>query len=278
MIAASLHQNGHALLLCGRTPQPQLEIRPDGGDPIIVPGPVHTDPHTVTARVDLVFLTVKATQLDQARNWLAVLCDASTVVCVLQNGVEHTELVQPYCPLSQVVPALSWSPAERLADGGVRLRSQPELTMPASAAVVADLLQSAGCVVNVVEDFTTAAWRKLMFNVAGALMALTGRRSGMFHRDGITTLTRAYLDECLGVARAEGARLGDEDIAQIIDQYREYPPDVTSSMRTDREAGRPLEWDIINGVVLRKAREHGLPAPISEIVVPLLAVASDGPG
>jgi len=49
-------------------------------------------------------------------------------------------------------------------------------------------------------------------------------------------------------------------------------------MLTDREAHRPLEWDIRNGVILRKARDHGLPAPISQVVVPLLAAASDGPG
>ena len=44
------------------------------------------------------------------------------------------------------------------------------------------------------------------------------------------------------------------------------------------EAGEPLEWDIRNGVILRKARQHGLPAPISQVVVPLLAAASDGTG
>jgi len=277
-IAAWLLQDGHALLLCGRTPRAQLEVRPDGDDPIIVPGPVHTEPKDVTAPVDLVFLTVKATQLDDASHWLAVLCDHSTVVCAVLNGVEQIELVQPHCGSSRVVPGISWFPAETQADGWVRLRSHPELVLPASAGVVADVLQAAGCVVNVVDDFTTEAWRKLLLNAAGGLMALTGRRAGMFRRDDITEMTRAYLAECLNVARAEGARLGEEDIAQIIDKYRNYPPDITSSMRTDREAARPLEWDIINGVVLRKGREHGVPTPIGEVVVPLLAAASDGPG
>ncbi|MBV9356573.1 MAG: hypothetical protein JO023_13730 [Chloroflexi bacterium] len=49
-------------------------------------------------------------------------------------------------------------------------------------------------------------------------------------------------------------------------------------MLGDRLTGRALEWDIRNGVILRKARKHGLPAPVSEIIVPLLAAASDGPG
>jgi 2-dehydropantoate 2-reductase len=52
----------------------------------------------------------------------------------------------------------------------------------------------------------------------------------------------------------------------------------STSMLTDRKADRRLEWDIRNAVILRKAAGHGLATPISEVVVPLLAAASDGPG
>lgn len=277
-IAAWLHRAGHELLLCGRAYREQLEVHPDDGDPIVVPGPVHVDTEAINAPVGLVIFAVKATQLDDASHWLTVLCDDKTVVCALQNGVEQVELVQPHCPSSRVVPAIAWFSAELGSDGATRLRNKPDVTLPHSAGIAADVLQAAGCAVNMTADFTTAAWRKLLFNAAGALMALTGRRSGMFRRDDIAALARDYLTECLAVARAEGAQLEDEVTAWTVDLYREIPPDITSSMRTDRMADRPLEWDILNGAVLRKAHKHGLPAPISEVVVPLLAAASDGPG
>jgi 2-dehydropantoate 2-reductase len=44
------------------------------------------------------------------------------------------------------------------------------------------------------------------------------------------------------------------------------------------ESGRPLEWAIRNGVVQRRGRRHGIPTPLSDLIVPLLAAASDGPG
>ena len=100
----------------------------------------------------------------------------------------------------------------------------------------------------------------------------------MFRRDDVAALSRAYLDECVIVARAEGANLGDEVIDQLLSRLRDAPSDMATSMLGDRAAGQPLEWDIRNGVILRKARQHGLPAPISQVVVPLLAAASDGPG
>jgi 2-dehydropantoate 2-reductase len=60
--------------------------------------------------------------------------------------------------------------------------------------------------------------------------------------------------------------------------FRQAATDVSTSILADREAGRPMEWDIRNGVIIRKARVHGIATPISDILVPLFAAASDGPG
>ena len=134
------------------------------------------------------------------------------------------------------------------------------------------------CSVEVAEDFVSVAWRKLLQNAVAGLMVLTGRRAGMFSRSDITTLSLAYLRECLDVARAEGAKLGDDVPQQIVDGFHRSPPDLGTSILADREASRPLEWDCRNGVVQRRGRSHGIATPISDLLVPLLAAASDGPG
>ena len=281
-VAACLHQAGHTPLLCGRTARDHLDVRPDstvlGGVPIRVPIRVRTDPGEVTKPVELVFFAVKATQIGQASAWLAALCGHNTTVCALQNGVEQVELIQPHCMGSTVVPAVVWCPAETQVGGWVRLRGQPELTLPSASGPAAAILADAGWQVTVADDFVTAAWHKLLTNAVSGLMVLTMRRSGMFRRDDMLRLSRTYLEECLAVARAEGAKLSDDVITQILMRLRNAPPDVATSMLGDREAGKPLEWDIRNGVILRIARRHGLPAPVSELIVPLLATASDGPG
>jgi 2-dehydropantoate 2-reductase len=281
-VAACLHRAGRTPLLCGRTARDHLEVRPDravfAGERIVVPAAVLTDPGKVSRPVELVLLAVKATQIDQASAWLTALCDHNTTVCVLQNGIEQVRLVQPHCPLSTVIPAIVWCPAETQPGGWVRLRGQPELTLPCENGPVAAVLADAGWIVKLTDDFVTAAWRKLLTNAVSGLMVLTMRRSGMFGRDDVVTLSRAYLEECLAIARAEGANLSGDVITQILIRLRNAPPDVATSMLGDREAGKPLEWDIRNGVILRMARKHGLPAPVSEVIVPLLAAASDGPG
>ncbi|ORA09812.1 2-dehydropantoate 2-reductase [Mycobacterium angelicum] len=279
-VAALLHAAGHPVLLCGHTPRDLIELRPDDGDPIVVPGPVHTDPAEVSGPVEVLLLAVKATQNDAAAGWLARLCDERTTVLVLQNGVEQVEQVQPLCPSSTVIPGSVWFSAEIQPAGWVRLRGEVALVLPAGAAAerLAALLNGAGCRVDCDPDFTTVTWRKLLLNALAGLMVLSGRRSGMFRRDDIAELSQRYLCECLAVARAEGAQLGDDMVEAMVGSFRAVPEDVTTSILTDRENHRRLEWDLRNGVIVRKARRHGLATPISDVLVPLLAAASDGPG
>jgi 2-dehydropantoate 2-reductase len=279
-VAALLYKAGHSVMVCGHTPRDSIELRPDGEDRIVVPGPVHIDPSEVAGPVDVVVLAVKATQNDDAAGWLARLCDEHTIVAVLQNGVEQVEQVQPHCRSSSVIPGIVWYGAETQPEGWVRLRTEAALVLPTgpTAETVAELLRGAGCRVDCDPDFITAAWRKLLVNALAGFMALSGRRSGMFRRDDIAALSHRYVAECLAVAQAEGARLPDDAADELVGLFRQAPEDMGTSMLADRENHRRLEWDIRNGVIIRKARAHGLATPISDVVVPLLAAASDGPG
>lgn len=278
-IAAALHEVGRTPTICGRSAQARLELRFDGGR-IVVPGPVQIDPAEIKHTFDLVFVAVKSTQVEAVAPWLSALCSAKTVVCVLQNGVEQKTLLAPYLSDGLVLPSVVWFPAQREQDASVWLRGKARLTLPDTPAtgVVLAALSGTRCSVEVAEDFTSVAWRKLLQNAVGGLMVLTGRRAGMFSRTDVTELSLAYLRECLEVARAEGAALGDDVPQEIVDGFQRSPADLGTSILADRQAGRPLEWDSRNGVVQRYGRVHGIPTPISDLVVPLLAAASDGPG
>ncbi|MGN4130598.1 ketopantoate reductase family protein [Klebsiella pneumoniae] len=249
-IAAALFERGRAPMVCGRTAHSALVLRTDEGE-IVVPGPVYTDPMAIAAPFDLVFVAVKTTQTEAIAPWLTALCSPDTVVCVLQNGVEQRQQFAPLTGGATVLPG-----AER----------------------VQQALAGTRCAVDLAADFTTVAWRKLLQNAVAGLMVLTGRRAGMFAREDITALGLAYLRECLQVARAEGAALSDNVPEEIIAGFHRAPADLSTSIMIDRLNGRPLEWDIRNGVVQRRGRQHGIPTPLSDIIVPLLAAASDGPG
>jgi 2-dehydropantoate 2-reductase len=269
-VAASVR--GADLLLCGRTPHERLVVEREGGGIEIVPGPVLTDPAAIAEPVDVVLLAVKAHQTEASAPFLRALCHPGTVVVVLQNGVQQRELVAPHVGDATVLPAIVWVPVEGLAPGHVRVRGDLRLTLPdePEAAVVAGLIEG----VELTGDFTTLAWRKLAINAVAGLMVLAGRRAGMFRRPDVAALARALAAETLAVARAEGADLPDAVADELVAEFAAYPEDLGSSILFDHEAGRPLEWDARNGVVQRLGARHGVPTPVSDVIVPLLAASS----
>ncbi|WP_194205282.1 oxidoreductase [Superficieibacter sp. 1612_C1] len=278
-IAAVLHEVDRTPVLCGRTAHPQLILRHDEGE-IVVPGPVLSDPAAIHHPVELLFVAVKTTQVADSAAWLAALCDKNTVVCALQNGVEQEDLLEPYVNGATVLPSVVWFPAQREADASVWLRAKPRLTLPdvPQARRVADALKGTRCSVELATDFISIAWRKLLQNAVAGLMVLANRRAGMFAREDITALALLYLRECLMVARAQGAVLNDSVPQEIVDGFHRAPADLGTSILADRQANRPLEWDIRNGVIQRYGRAQGIPTPISDVLVPLLAAGSEGPG
>lgn len=263
---------GADLLLYGRTPHERLIVEREGGATDIVPGPVVTDP-AATSPVEVVLLAVKAHQVEGAASFLRALTHDGTVVVVLQNGVEQRELVGPHVGGATVLPAIVWVPVEGIGPGHVRVRGDIRLTLPdePAAHVVAGLIDG----VELTGDFTTTAWRKLAINAVAGLMVLSGRRAAMFRRPDVLALARALAAETLAVARAEGADLPDAVADELVEEFAAMPPDLGSSILFDYEAGRELEWDARNGVVARRGAKHGIPTPISDVIVPLLAATGE---
>ena len=272
--AAALERRGHDDLILGaRTRRERLIVERESEPPQALRAPVLTDPAQAGGRADWVLLAVKAHQTAGAAPWLDALAGPGTTVVVLQNGVEQRELVEPLAHGAAILPAIVWVPVEAVAPGRVRQRGPVELTVPDGepGRALAELL---GDGITLSGDFATVAWRKLAVNAVAGLMVLARRRAGMFAREDVQVLVRAFAEEVLAVARAEGASLPPDAVEELLAYYRGLPGDLGTSMLFDAEAGRELEWEARNGVVRRLAAKHGIPTPVSDVVVPLLAAAS----
>jgi len=269
--AAAAERAAHDVVLCGRRagPAPVVEL-PDGGEHALG-GTVLADPGAA-GPVAWVLLAVKTHQTAGAAAWLEALAAARTVVAVLQNGVEHRAHVGPLAGPATVLPAIVWCPSETVAPGRVRQRGPARLTVPdePAGAALATLLHG-GAEVDVASDFATEAWRKLTLNAVAAPMVLTGRRAEVYRDREQLELARRLAEECVAVARAEGADLGAETVEDIVARLTAMPPDLGTSMLFDRLAGRRLEWDARNGVISRLGARHGVPTPVSDAVVARLA-------
>lgn len=243
-----------------------------------LPVRIITGPPLRPEPVDWLFLAVKAYQTEGAGDWIRCLCNERTTLVVLQNGIRQREVVAPYAGRATVLPAAVWIGASVVAAGRVRVEAGPRtLVVPAGPAgnALAGLLGGSWIQVETVADFCSEAWRKLCYNAVASLSALTGTGPAMFGSQPMRGLAGRLAAECVTVARADGARLPDDMAARLIDDLAAAPPEHQSSILRDRRAGRPVEWRERNDVIRDIGARHGIPTPVSDVIVPLLAAAGD---
>jgi 2-dehydropantoate 2-reductase len=268
--AALLQQAGHELLLCTRRPMSGLSVdTPD--DLVNVQASFVTSPDEAFD-VDWVIVSTKAYDVAGAVKWLEQLCSNGAPVAVLQNGVEHRERFAPHVPMEKILPVMVDCPAERQSLDRVRQRGVMHLKVPDNALGHNFVRLFAGTPADAttVSDFLSVVWRKLCFNSAGVLSALVLQPAGVVRGEALGDVALQIIRECAAVARAEGANL-EENVADVVlAAQRAAPADSINSMLADRQAGRPVEIDARNGVIVRLGRKHGIATPANSMAVALM--------
>lgn len=270
-IAAWLSQDSsHTVCVAARTAFDSLEVETPQGV-------IHASPQVMTDPGDAqvaqwVLVATKAYDSAAAAKWLGSLSDDRTHLAILQNGVEHVERFESYFPRERILPVMIDCPAERTDPGRIRQRGAIHMIVPEGVpgAAFVDLFRNLPLDVAQSPDFRTAVWRKLCLNSAGAVCAVALKPAGIVRHEGVAALMQDIIRECIAVARAEGARLDDSVADTIIDNMRKGPVDSINSIHADRLAGRPMEIDARNGVIVRLGRKHGIATPMNSMMVSLL--------
>jgi 2-dehydropantoate 2-reductase len=269
--AALLQQaGGHELLLCTRRPMSGLSVEtPDG---LVTVQGTYVTSTSEAFEVDWVIVATKAYDVTGTAKWLEKLCSNGAPIAVLQNGVEHRERFAPYVPIEKILPVMVDCPAERPAQDRVRQRGVMHLKVPDNALGrdFVNLFAGTPADATTVPDFLTVVWRKLCFNSAGVLSALVLQPAGVVRAEAMGDVALQIIRECAAVARAEGAKLEDNVADTVLAAQRAAPADSVNSMLADRQAGRPVEIDARNGVIVRLGRKHGIPTPANSMAVALM--------
>jgi 2-dehydropantoate 2-reductase len=62
-------------------------------------------------------------------------------------------------------------------------------------------------------------------------------------------------------------------VEAVVEGARQAPEGAGNSMYADRLAGRPMELDARNGVIVRLGQKHAIPTPTNALLVALLSGA-----
>src|SRR5262249_2273139 len=203
--------------------------------------------------LDVLWITVKATQLDSALASIPAEAQISAIVPLL-NGIDHVQVLRERFGHDRVVPATIAVESERTAPGVIVHRS-PWVRLNAATSgrsvleKAFDEFKRFGFECNFVDNETTLLWSKLSFLAPLALSTTAaGAPIGEVFADPVRKARfEACVAEACAVGKASGAGL-DPDF--ILASVSKLPPQMRSSMQKDVAAGLPPELDAIAGPIL----------------------------
>lgn len=271
MVGGALAQAGHPVVLI---------LRPASIEEY--PGGIHVESAVLgefdvdvpaTARlnrsVDVLWVAVKATQLDDALRLASPAVAPQAVVVPLLNGVDHvTRLREVYG--DQVIAGSIRVESERVGPGHVVQVSPfastdlaPVGALHGTAEAIAAEMREAGLPCTVRDSEADVLWGKLALLAPFALATSSVQRPiGAVRQDpSLRRLMERVVYEVCAVGATEGARLDPE---VFIEGLQGMPADMQSSMQKDVAAGRPTELDAIAGPILRLGQKRGIPTPATE--------------
>ncbi len=232
-------------------------------------------------RADLVLIFTKAGVTEAAAHTAqAVLADHGLVL-TLQNGLGNLERIAAVIGQERAAAGTTAQAATLLGPGQVRHAGQGA-TMLAPARgfpgqlpqleSVAALFNQAGIATSLSEDIDTLLWSKLIVNVGiNALTALLRIPNGaLLQSPESEALMRDAVDEALAVAKGLGIGIDLEIQQERVRQVCELTRNNRASMLQDILRGRTTEIDVINGAIVAKGQEVGLPTPVNHMLTRLI--------
>jgi 2-dehydropantoate 2-reductase len=247
---------------------------------------------------DLIILGVKAHDLDEALDQLEPVLTEQTVLLTLQNGVDTEDRILSRFKRDCVVGGVAFI-YSRIAEPGVIEHykkgavSIGELIGPSTSLgtghtsarvqAIADLFAKAEVPCQITGDIRRAKWEKMCWNcVFNPLTVIINDRiaKALDHPELL-----AVIHEIVGevVAVAAGLKVPlSSDMADKVVRWSQEIRDIHTSMFDDWKAGRPTEIDYLNGYIVRKGRELGIPTPLNELLTATIKVITtrekSGPG
>lgn len=230
---------------------------------------------TLAAPYDLVVLSCKAYDLDQAIDAVAPAVGPQTAILPLLNGLNHFERLDAAFGADKVLGGLCHIGATMDADGTIvhfnRLHS---LTFGERAGGTSDRVETIARIVaganfaaRQSEDILQDLWEKFAFlsALAGATCLMRASVGAIVStRDG-DSIIRELFSECQAVAAAFGRPMRPKAIASGLAYLTEPGSVSTASMMRDIEGGQRIEADHVVGDLLRRAEDKNVRTPLLRV-------------
>jgi 2-dehydropantoate 2-reductase len=217
---------------------------------------------------DLVLLCVKSYDTEDAARSLREFIAPQTVVLCVQNGIDNHEIAGRILGTGRVHASVVYVGVRIPQAGTVEHVSRGEITVPIEISALTPVFEEAGIPARTTDNILGMVWSKLLLNAScNALGMICGVSFGeLAAMPEMRDVIGGAVNEVVRIAEAKGIRIPGEDYPAQVLKTCEGLSVGLSSMLQDYRAGKRIEIEALNGVVVRLGKELNIPTPYNAML------------
>jgi 2-dehydropantoate 2-reductase len=240
----------------------------------------------IIKHADLILFCVKSPDTLATIELIKPFLKPDTILLSLQNGVDNCERIRsvvdnPVFPAVVYVATMMAGPGRLKHNGRGELvigpwestRSEVDAAAQMDMLVkISELLSKAAIPCPVSKDVRRDLWFKFLVNCSyNAISAIGQIEYGkMVSVDSIKELIDALADEVLAIAHYEQINMTKPEATDALDMIANTMVSQRSSTAQDLARKKCTEIDFLNGLVVRKGKQYGIPTPANQSVYALV--------
>ena len=234
-------------------------------------------------RPDLIVLGVKAYDLDEVMTQIQPVLTDKTVILTLQNGIDTEDRLIERFARDCVVGGVAYI-YSKIAEPGVIDHYKKgtvaigELMGHESTRLLAirDVFTAAGIPCHLSKDIRRSKWEKMCWNCVfnPITVLIDDRVAKALEHPEMTGVIRHIVEEITAVSAAMKVPLPPDMSERVVKATQEIR-DIHTSMFDDWKAGRRTEIDYLNGYIVKKGRELGIPTPVNEALTAMIKTITE---
>lgn len=240
-----------------------------------------TDDPKEIGTVDLVVVTVKAYDTEEAAELIEPLVGENTMILSLQNGIKNEEILAEIHGKDKVVGGVAYILSRIEEPGIIHHESLGRIEIGEMDGKITerlddikDVFENSGVGCEISTNIKKVLWRKLAFNCAlNAITALTENSLDVILEiEGSAQIFQAAIREAVKVGAATGVDMDDDEIVNDLMDVAEEAGPMKSSMLYDRNKGKKLEIDPLNGKVIEMGDDLNIETPVNKTLYACLKI------
>jgi 2-dehydropantoate 2-reductase len=241
-------------------------------------------------RPDLIVLGVKAYDLDEVLSQIEPVLTEQTVILTLQNGIDTEDRLLARLQRDCVIGGVAYIYSKIAEPGVIDHYKKGAVAIGEFMGYeserllqIRDIFASANIPCHLSKDIRRSKWEKMCWNCVfnPITVLIDDHVARALDHPEMTGVIRQIVGEVTAISAAMKVPLPLDMPERVVKATQEIR-DIHTSMYDDWKAGRRTEIDSLNGFIVQKGRELGIPTPVNEALTAMIKTITEkeptGPG